>query len=141
MASNTENTEQVTETNTETTQMSNEERFIGNVKWFDNKMGYGFLTYKKDDKDHDVFVHHTSIKPQTEGYRTLNQGEWVEFSLSDSRNKDTKQASNVTGPKNGPLLCDIRRRNRVVRNTNAKHDRNNKGEWKTVDKKRKSDDN
>ena len=89
--------------------------------------------------NHDVFIHFSSIKPQTEGYKTLYQGEWVEFSLSDSRIKNNKQASNVTGPKNGPLLCDIRRRNRIVRNTNNNDfNRNNKGEWKYNEKLRKN---
>ena len=97
------------------------------------------ITYKIKDVIYDVFIHFSSIKPQTEGYKTLYQGEWVEFSLSNSRVKNNKQAANVTGPKNGPLLCDIRRRNRIIRNSNNNNDfnRNNKGEWKYNEKLRK----
>jgi CspA family cold shock protein len=48
----------------------------GVVKWFNNDKGYGFL---KRSTGEDVFVHHTAI--QTSGYRTLNEGEAVEFEV------------------------------------------------------------
>ena len=47
----------------------------GTVKWFNNAKGYGFII--KDGSDEDVFVHHTAI--QAEGYRTLAEGDKVEF--------------------------------------------------------------
>jgi CspA family cold shock protein len=50
----------------------------GKVKWFNNRKGYGFI--EKEDGQ-DVFVHHTAI--QTDGFRTLNKGEDVEFELVD----------------------------------------------------------
>jgi len=46
----------------------------GKVKWFDNKKGFGFIA---QDSGQDVFVHHTSIIGT--GYKTLNEGEPVEF--------------------------------------------------------------
>jgi CspA family cold shock protein len=49
---------------------------VGSVKWFNNDKGYGFI---KRDSGEDVFVHHTAI--QTSGYRTLNEGEKVEFEV------------------------------------------------------------
>jgi CspA family cold shock protein len=49
----------------------------GKVKWFNDAKGYGFIT--ADGQDRDVFVHHTSIK--SEGFRSLSQGEEVEFEL------------------------------------------------------------
>jgi CspA family cold shock protein len=49
---------------------------VGSVKWFNNDKGYGFI---KRDSGEDVFVHHTAI--QTAGYRTLNEGEKVEFEV------------------------------------------------------------
>ena len=49
----------------------------GTVKWFNNAKGYGFLN--ADGKDDDIFVHHSSI--QSKGFRTLAQGEPVEFEL------------------------------------------------------------
>jgi cold shock CspA family protein len=85
----------------------NLERHIGITKWFSNKLGYGFITYTdKSNVSHDVFVHHTSIKPQKTTYRTLTLGEYVEFSLTVLKNNDKKQAINVTGVFNGPLLSD-----------------------------------
>jgi CspA family cold shock protein len=48
----------------------------GVVKWFSNQKGYGFIT---TDSGSDVFVHHSVIKG--EGYKTLNQGQQVEFEI------------------------------------------------------------
>lgn len=48
----------------------------GKVKWFDNKMGFGFIT---EDSGRDVFVHHSSILGN--GYKTLNEGEPVVFEV------------------------------------------------------------
>ncbi len=50
----------------------------GMVKWFNDAKGYGFI---KQDSGPDVFVHHTAI--QMEGFRTLKQGQLVEFEASD----------------------------------------------------------
>ena len=82
-------------------------RQVGIVKWFSNKLGYGFITYNNEDNEpRDVFVHHTSIKPLKTTYRTLTMGEYVEFSLAELKGNDQKQAINITGPSNGPLLSD-----------------------------------
>ena len=53
------------------------ERINGSVKWFNNAKGFGFIT--RDGSDDDIFVHFRSI--QGEGYRTLNEGQMVEFKL------------------------------------------------------------
>ena len=53
------------------------ERISGTVKWFNNAKGFGFIT--RDGSDDDIFVHFRSI--QGEGYRTLNEGQTVEFKL------------------------------------------------------------
>ena len=55
--------------------MSNN-RVIGTVKWFNATKGYGFLA---QDGGEDVFVHHSAI--QAEGYRTLQEGQTVEFTV------------------------------------------------------------
>ncbi len=60
----------------------------GTVKWFNDKKGFGFIS--RDEGD-DVFVHHTSI--QGEGFKTLAEGEKVEFELVEDQ-KGFK-ASNV----------------------------------------------
>lgn len=60
----------------------------GKVKWFDNQKGYGFIT-PEDGKD--VFVHHSEI--QGDGYKSLNEGQEVEFEIADGPKGD--QAKNV----------------------------------------------
>ena len=47
----------------------------GTVKWFNSKKGYGFIT--PSDSSTDLFVHQTDIN--SEGYRTLNEGDSVTF--------------------------------------------------------------
>ena len=49
----------------------------GTVKWFNNEKGYGFIRRESGD---DVFVHHSAI--QSEGFRSLNEGDQVEFSVT-----------------------------------------------------------
>ena len=52
---------------------------LGTVKWFNDAKGYGFISRQDDNKD--VFVHYSSITG--EGFRTLNQGQTVEYEESD----------------------------------------------------------
>ena len=52
------------------------ERFVGTVKWFNGTKGYGFLSQENGP---DVFVHYTAIA--AEGYRNLEEGQRVEFSI------------------------------------------------------------
>lgn len=52
------------------------ERFTGTVKWFNASKGYGFI---EREGAPDVFVHFTAI--QSEGYRTLQEGQQVEFAV------------------------------------------------------------
>ncbi len=61
----------------------------GTVKWFNERKGFGFLSQEDGD---DVFVHHTSI--QAEGFKTLREGQEVEFEVQD-------------GPK-GPQAVNVR---------------------------------
>ena len=53
------------------------DRAVGTVKWFNNAKGFGFITQEQGD---DVFVHFRSI--QGEGYKTLDEGQQVEFNLT-----------------------------------------------------------
>jgi len=61
----------------------------GTVKWFSNQKGYGFIT--PEGSGNDVFVHHTAI--QGEGFKTLNEGDRVEFEVV--RGPKGEQAANV----------------------------------------------
>jgi cold shock protein len=49
----------------------------GTVKWFSNEKGYGFI---RRESGEDVFVHHSAI--QAGGFKSLNQGDVVEFSVA-----------------------------------------------------------
>ena len=53
-----------------------EKRMVGTVKWFNGAKGYGFIL---QDNGEDVFVHYSAI--QSDGFRTLQAGERVEFEL------------------------------------------------------------
>ena len=61
----------------------------GTVKWFNSDKGYGFITQEGGP---DLFVHYSEI--QASGYKTLNEGDRVEFEITDGRKG--KQASAVT---------------------------------------------
>ena len=50
---------------------------MGNVKWFNNKKGYGFI-HTEDGED--IFVHYSAI--EGDGFKTLNEGQAVEFEVS-----------------------------------------------------------
>jgi cold shock protein len=52
------------------------DRIIGTVKWFNGGKGYGFLTHEGGA---DVFVHYSAI--ESDGYRSLTEGQKVEFSI------------------------------------------------------------
>jgi len=61
----------------------------GLVKWFNDAKGYGFIQQEGSDKD--VFVHYTAI--QGDGFKTLTEGQKVDFDLIDG--PKGPQASNV----------------------------------------------
>jgi len=60
----------------------------GNVKWFSDSKGYGFIT---PEEGRDVFVHFSAIT--MEGFKTLTEGQEVEFDVSEG--PKGPQASNV----------------------------------------------
>lgn len=66
------------------------ERETGTVKWFNGQKGYGFITR---DGGEDVFVHYSAI--QGEGFRNLEEGDRVEFSVEEGRK--------------GPAATDVRK--------------------------------
>ncbi len=65
------------------------ERELGVVKWFNGEKGYGFIA--RDSGEKDVFVHFSAIK--AEGFRTLREGQRVEFEVVEGQKGP--QAQNV----------------------------------------------
>lgn len=79
---------------------------VGQVKWFSDSSGYGFITIADGEKKGcDIFVHHSGIKPANSNYKTLRKGEYVNFNVVKGLNG--QQAVDVTGINGGPLMCDI----------------------------------
>ena len=64
------------------------EREIGTVKWFNSTKGFGFI---ERENENDVFVHYSEIN--STGYRTLEEGQRVEFTVVDG--EKGPQAQNV----------------------------------------------
>lgn len=63
---------------------------VGTVKWFNSQKGFGFIT---TEEGKDVFVHFSGIS--SNGFRTLEEGQKVEFDLTQGQKGD--QAINVKG--------------------------------------------
>ena len=108
---------------------------LGRVKWFNSKLGYGFITTTMSEGEVDIFIHQSNIRPQQSRYRTLREGEYVSLNVSESG--ETRQAIDVTGVNGGPLNCDhennLRNNRRERRSTN---DRENSSEEYTEVKSR-----
>ena len=74
----------------------------GTVKWFNAEKGYGFIS--NDNGGDDVFVHFSAI--QTEGFKTLNEGQKVTFETEqDPKNSAKLRAVNVI-PQSSIEKCD-----------------------------------
>lgn len=65
----------------------------GQVKWFNNEKGYGFIDYPNGE---DIFVHYSAIKQ--DGYKSLSEGQTVNFDLIET--PKGLQAINVTAVNN-----------------------------------------
>lgn len=68
--------------------MSND-KFTGEVLWFDPKRGYGFISWEKDGvKQKDLFAHFSDIS--CEGFKTLYKGQKVSFGLGTNKHGNLK---------------------------------------------------
>ncbi len=58
------------------------DRVSGTVKWFNAAKGYGFIAHEGGK---DLFVHYSSIQDAGNGYRSLNEGDRVEFNVEEGQ--------------------------------------------------------
>ena len=88
-------------------------KVTGQVKWFNKKAGYGFITVcDTENTGKDIFVHYSSLKVNNTQYRYLVQGEYVEFNLVKlDGEKYEFHAVDVSGIKGGPIMCESIRTN------------------------------
>ena len=94
-------------------------RLLGQVKWFNNKVGYGFITVNDGEfSGKDIFIHYSAIRVTNSQYKYLVQGEYVEFTLVKSTAGTHEfQAVDISGIKGGALMCETRRINRPLRDS------------------------
>ena len=86
------------------------QQYLGRVKWFNSRAGYGFITGLEESEDlpSEVFVHQSHLKTGKEQYRYLVEGEYVSFHVVKSDGEHARHASEVTGVKGGKLMCETR---------------------------------
>ena len=103
---------------------------LGRVKWFNSKLGYGFITTTLNGEEVDIFVHQSNVRPNTSNYRTLREGEYISLNVSESG--ETRQAIDVTGVNGGPLNCDLERNIRNSRRVRSDDSSGNDNDFTEV---------
>ena len=104
--------------------------FLGQVKWFNAKAGFGYITVMEGDrKGEDVFVHHSAINVSDRMYKYLVQGEYVGFAIGKSQSdKHEFQVEKVGGlGEGGKLMCETRHENQRARPRAAGANRGGQG--------------
>tara|TARA_Y100000389_G_scaffold60022_1_gene56134 strand:+ start:23550 stop:23969 length:420 start_codon:yes stop_codon:yes gene_type:complete len=98
------------------------ERIQAKVKWFNSQAGYGFIEIVTDSGGtEDLFVHHSALKVNTDMFRYLVEGEYVEYSTKVIKRsgEDKLTACAVTGIGGGPLQCETRHHRRLTESSRS----------------------
>tara|TARA_Y100000816_G_C25813313_1_gene425681 strand:- start:137 stop:499 length:363 start_codon:yes stop_codon:yes gene_type:complete len=95
---------------------STSDKTTGQVKWFNNRTGYGFITVNDGEQSgKDIFAHYSAVQVSNSQYKFLVQGEYVEFGLiKPTTGEHEFQATDITGIKGGKLMCEIRSQQQSV---------------------------
>jgi cold shock CspA family protein len=130
--------ETVTTVVSDSNEIHKDGQYTGQCKWFNDKLGYGFVTIcSGDEKGKDIFVHHSGVKPLNSNYKTLRKGEYIQFNIINGMNG--LQAVDVTGFGGGPLMCDFVSTKRVglphVQPPPPPPPRGDNTQWQTVTRK------
>lgn len=98
----------------------NNDRVIGQVKWFNTKTGYGFITAREGEHiGKDIFTHYSSVRVKDTQYKYLVQGEYVELSIVRSTaGQHEYQSADVSGVRGGGLMCETRLQNSQIEREN-----------------------
>ena len=101
--------------------MSSDRTHIGQVLWFDQKKGFGFVKVnhpESDFHDKDIFVHFSCIHTEKTNYKRLFPGEYVSMDIKHQPEVKDKEyiCLNLTGVNGGPLLIESENYNYKVYN-------------------------
>lgn len=116
-------------------------KLTGQVKWFNSKTGYGFITALTEGeyKNKDIFVHYSNLLLTNTQYKYLVQGEYVEFeTVKPDSGEHEFHAVKVGGILGGNLMCEVRQiasQERASRNPTGS-DESGTGEWQSSAKRR-----
>ena len=103
---------------------SSDTRLTGQVKWFNNKTGYGFITVASGEHmGKDIFTHYSALRVNDSltQYKYLVQGEYVELALvKPDSGPHEFLASDVSGILGGRLMCEIRYLNQSTEKKNRR---------------------
>tara|TARA_B100000035_G_C20833807_1_gene479898 strand:+ start:361 stop:759 length:399 start_codon:yes stop_codon:yes gene_type:complete len=116
-------------------------KLTGQVKWFNSKTGYGFITALTEGeyKNKDIFVHYSNLILTNSQYKYLVQGEYVEFETVKPDSGDHEfHAIKVSGILGGNLMCEVRHiasQERASRNPQTGEETSS-NEWQSTGKRR-----
>ena len=101
--------------------MSSDRTHIGQVLWFDQKKGFGFVKVNHPESDYhdkDIFVHFSCINTESTNYKRLFPGEYVSMDIKHQPDVKGKEylCLNLTGVNGGPLLVENEKYNYKVFN-------------------------
>ena len=113
---------------------------IGQVKWFNSKTGYGFITVMGESEfsGKDIFAHYSNLCITHSQYKYLVQGEYVMFDMVKPVNSDHEyHAININGVYGGKIMCEVRHLAMKERESRRPEIEGSESEWNVSETKTK----